>query len=317
MSAMSFASYGIKCGQFECVVAGGVEMMSRYIPPTIDRPFTLDGGNLHLRSLHPIIPQGLSGDLIATLEGFSREDCDRLALESQKRTATAIAEGRFDKSMVPVKNDDGSIALDHEEHPRPGTTIEALGGLNAAFAEMTEVVWPDLGMSFLQCIQKVYPQVKKLNNVHTAGNSSGIVDAASVLLMCSPEYAKAHGLKPRARVVTGTSVAVEPIIMLTAPGPAALKCLNHVGMKVSDVDLWEINEAFAAVTLKAIRDLGLDLEIVNVNGGAMSLGHPVGATAGILTLTALDELERQNKQTAMITLCTGGGMGSAMLIERI
>jgi acetyl-CoA C-acetyltransferase len=165
--------------------------------------------------------------------------------------------------------------------------------------------------------QEVYPQVKKLNNVHTGGNSSGVVDGASALFLCSPEYAKAHGLKPRGRIVSGASVGVEPVVMLTGPGPAALKVLKHMGMKVSDIDLWEINEAFASVVLKTIRDLKLDPAIVNVNGGAIALGHPIGATGGILTMTALDELERRNKKTAMISMCTGGAMGSAMIIERV
>ena len=321
-SALSYAAFGIKCGQFDCLVAGGVEVQSHYtvpgggLPPG-GRPFTMDGNNPHLQKLYPMVPQSIAADLIATLEGFSREDCDRLALRSQNNAEVAIKEGRFAKTMIPVKDYDGNVVLDHEEHPRFGTTLEALGKIKAAFTDISETVWEDLGKSFLQMCQQVYPQVKKLNNVHTGGNSSGVVDGASALLLCSPEYAKAHGLKPRGRIVSGASVGVEPVVMLTGPGPAALKVLKHMGMKVSDIDLWEINEAFASVVLKTIRDLKLDPAIVNVNGGAIALGHPIGATGGILTMTALDELERRNKKTAMISMCTGGAMGSAMIIERV
>ena len=314
--AVNFAAAAVAGGHYECVVAGGVEMMSRYDRTTVGSP-TIDGRNPHLRAQYPIVPQFISAELIATLEGFSREDCDRLAAESQRRAAVAITEGRFARSMVAVKNDDGSIALDHEQHPRPGTTVEALANLKQAFAGSGSAVLPGYDRTFLAMCQQVYPQLKELNYVHTGGNSSGVVDGASAILICSPDYAKAHGLKPRARVVMGAVAGAEPVIMLTAPAPASRKCLARAGRKVTDIDLWEVNEAFASVVLKFIREMKVDPATVNVNGGAMALGHPIAASGPMLIMTALDELERQGKQTALITMCTGGGMGTATLIERI
>ena len=311
--AVNFAAAALAGGHYDCVIAGGVEMMSRY--PKMDRP-TLDGGNPHLRMLHPMVPQFISAELIATLEGFSREQCDQLAVESQRRAARAISEGRFSKSMVAVKDFDGSMVLNHEEHPRPGTTLEGLAKLKPAFADFGAAVLEGYDKSFFTMCQQVYPQLTHLNFVHHGGNSSGVVDGASAMLMCTPEFARAHGLKARARVAMTAVAGAEPVVMLTAPAPASRKCLERAGRRVQDIDLWEVNEAFAAVVLKFLREMDVDEERVNVNGGAMALGHPIGATGPMLIMTALDELERTDKQSAMIAMCTGGGMGTATLIER-
>ena len=313
--AVTFGAMGIQAGHQQLVVGGGVESMSRW--PVDHGPVDFTSGNPALREMFPLVPQGISADLIATVEGFSREDVDAFAVESQRRTAIAQAEGRFDKSVIAIKNPDGSIALDRDEFPRPGSTLESMASLAASFEKMGTTVFDGYDKSFDDMCKDVYPQISAVNHVHHAGNSSGVVDGASAVLLSSPEYAKAHGLKARARIVMSAVSGAEPVIMLTAPGPAALKCLERAGMKVSDIDLWEINEAFAAVPLKTIRDLNLDPEKVNVNGGAIALGHPIGATGGILIQTALDELERRNLNTALITMCTGGGMGTATIIERI
>lgn len=313
--AVTYAAMGIQAGHQDLVVAGGIESMSRW--PVDNRPPDFTVGNTALREKFPLVPQGISADLIATVEGFSREEVDAFAVLSQDRAARAIAEGAFERSVVAITNPDGSLALGVDEYPRPGSTVETLGGLKASFEAMGQHIFDGYATSFDEMCKQVYPQIEGVNHVHHAGNSSGVVDGASALLLASPEYAKAHGLKPRARVVMSAVAGAEPVIMLTAPGPASKKCLDRAGMKVDDIDLWEINEAFAAVPLKAIRDLGIDPDKVNVNGGAIALGHPIGATGGILIQTALDELERQNKSTALITMCTGGGMGTATIIERI
>jgi acetyl-CoA C-acetyltransferase len=296
------------------LVAGGVESMSRPAPMSVDG-FTAN--NAHLYAQYPLIPQGISADLIATLEGFSREDCDRLAAESQRRAAEAIDAGRFKRSVVPIHNDDGTLALDHDEHPRPGTTLESLAGLNPSFAKMGIMVPPNDTRTYDEICKAVYPQVNEVNHVHHAGNSSGVVDGASALVLASPEYAKAHGLRPRGRLVQTATAGAEPVIMLTAPAPASQIALKKAGMRKEDIDLFEVNEAFASVVLKYQREMGLDGERMNVNGGAIALGHPIGATGGMLIQTALDELERRNKSTALITMCTGGGMGTATIIERL
>ncbi len=312
--AVNMAAMSIMAGQYDLLVAGGVESMSRPAPMSVDG-FTAN--NAHLYAQYPLIPQGISADLIATLEGFSREDCDRLAAESQRRAAEAIDAGRFKRSVVPIYNDDGTLALDHDEHPRPGTTLESLAGLNPSFAKMGIMNPPNDTRSYDEICKAVYPQVTQMNHVHHAGNSSGVVDGASALLLASPEYAKAHGLKPRARVVQAAAAGSEPVIMLTAPAPASQIALKKAGMRKEDIDLFEVNEAFASVVLKYQREMGLDGERMNVNGGAIALGHPIGATGGMLIQTAIDELERSNKSTALITMCTGGGMGTATIIERI
>jgi acetyl-CoA C-acetyltransferase len=313
--AITFAAMGIQAGHQQLVVGGGVESMSRWPEP--DGPPDFTSGNAHLREMFPLVPQGISADLIATLEGFSRDDVDAFAVESQTRAAKAIAEGAFERSVVPIANPDGSVALATDEHPRPGSTIEGLAGLEPSFEAMGQSVFPGYESSFDAMCTQVYPQIDHVDHVHHAGNSSGVVDGASAVLLASPDYAKAHGLTPRARILMSAVAGAEPVIMLTAPGPASSKCLARAGMTIDDIDLWEINEAFAAIPMKTMRDLGIDPAKVNVNGGAIALGHPIGATGGILIQTALDELERRDLSTALITMCTGGGMGTATIIERI
>lgn len=313
--AVTYAAMGIQAGHQDIVVGGGVESMSRW--PAPDGPPDFTSGNDALRETYPLVPQGISGDLIATREGFSRADVDAFAQTSQERAATAIAEGRFDKSVIPITNPDGSVALDHDEHPRPGTTSEGLAKLEPSFGRMGTRVFESYDISFDEMCKQVYPEIDSVDHVHHAGNSSGVVDGASALVLTSPDYAKANGLKPRARLVMSAVAGAEPVIMLTAPGPASQKCLDRAGMTVDDIDLWEINEAFAAIPMKAMRDLGIDPEKVNVNGGAIALGHPIGATGGILIQTVLDELERRDLTTGLVTMCTGGGMGTATIIERI
>jgi len=315
LQAVNFAAMGVASGMQDLVVAGGVESMSRV-------PLGSDGGGLygvnpHLLELHPIVPQGISADLIATIEGFSRADCDQFAAASQTKAERAAAEGRY-KSMLPVTNRAGEIVLARDEHPRAGTTAESLGQLEPAFAAFVDQI-PDNGdgLSLGQRVAKRYPEVRALQHVHTAGNSSGIVDGAAAVLLASAAYVQAHGLKPRARIVTSATCGDEPVIMLTAPVPATRRALQKAGMTIGDIDLVEINEAFAAVPLKVMRDLGIPEDKVNVNGGAIALGHPLGATGAMLLGTVLDELERQDKSTGLITLCIGGGMGITTIIERV
>lgn len=312
--AVSFAAMAVMSGHQDLVVGGGVESMSRYSPTHTDG-FTAN--NHHLFEQYPLIPQGISADLIATLEGFTREDVDKYAVQSQERAAAAIEDGRFKRSLVPIYREDGTLALDRDEHPRPGTTVESLAGLNASFEKMGKTLLDGQVKTFDDICKDVYPAIDGVNHVHHAGNSSGVVDGASAMLVASPDYAKAHGLKPRARIVMTATAGTEPVIMLTAPAPAAQICLNKAGMKVSDIDLFEVNEAFASVILKFQRELGVDDSNLNVNGGAIALGHPIGATGPMLIQTVLDELERQDKTTALIAMCTGGGMGTATIIERI
>jgi acetyl-CoA C-acetyltransferase len=317
--AVTLAAMGVRSGMQDLVIGGGIESMSRWEGDGGDgvTPPVIDGENPALREKFATVPQGISADLIATLYGFSRTRCDELAVSSQERAAKAIAEGRYDRSVIPVKNADGSVALDHEEHPRPGTTLESLATLPASFEAMGAHRFEKFDETFDEMCLRTYPELDHIDHVHHAGNSSGVVDGAAAVLVASSSYAKARGLTPRARIVTTAVVGSEPVIMLTAPGPAAKRCLDKAGMTTADIDLWEINEAFAVVVLKAMADLDLDPENVNVNGGAMALGHPIGATGGILIQTALDELERTDKQTALIAMCTGGGMGTATIIERI
>jgi acetyl-CoA C-acetyltransferase len=313
--AVNFASMGVMSGQQDLVVGGGVESMSRQ-PMGSDKA-GIDGHNRHLRELHPLVPQGISADLIATLEGFSREDCDRFAAETQERCAIAQKEGRFDRSLIPARDLDGKIVLERDEHPRPGTTAEGLGKLEPSFTGIGQYVQKGDALSFDQKAHKVYPQVDAIQHVHTAGNSSGIVDGASAVLLASPDYARAHGLEPRARILQTATAGDEPVIMLTAPVPASRRCLEKARMTIEDIDLVEINEAFAAIPLKVMRDLGIPREKVNVNGGAIALGHPLGATGGMLIGTLIDELERQDLTTGLVTMCIGGGMGIATILERL
>ena len=314
--AVNFAAMGVMSGQQELVVGGGVESMSR-VPMMSDKA-GIDGHNDLLRDKVHQVAQGISADLIATIEGFSREDCDRYAAESQRRAEVAQTEDRFSRSLFPVIDPrTGEVALEKDEHPRHGTTAESLAELGAVFEEYGAKPVTEDGRSSDQIALARYPEVKKIHHVHTAGNSSGIVDGAAAVLVSSDTYAKSHGLKPRARIVATATAGAEPVIMLTAPTPASQNALTKAGMKASDIDLWEINEAFAAVPLQTIRNLDIDHAKVNVNGGAIALGHPLGATGAILIGTAIDELERQGLTTALITLCIGGGMGIATIIERI
>ena len=312
--AVNFAAMGVRAGFQQLVVAGGVESMSRPAPMHVDG---FSANNNHLRDQYDMVPQGISADLIATTEGFTRKDCDELGVESQTRAALAIKDGRFDRALIPIHHDDGSLALDHDEFPRPGTTLESLGELAPAFAAMGAHTLEGAERTLDQTAILAYPDVSKIDHVYHAGNSSGVVDGASAVLVTSPAYAKAHGMTPRARVVMTAVAGTEPVIMLTAPGPAAKRCVENAGMSFDDIDLFEVNEAFAAVVLKFFKDTGVDWSKVNVNGGAMALGHPIGATGGMLIGTLLDELERQDKQIGLVTMCTGGGMGTATIIERI
>ena len=277
----------------------------------------IDGHNAHLRELHPLVPQGISADLIATLEGFSREDLDRFAARSQERAAIAQKEGRFAKSMIPVVDASGKVVLERDEHPRAGTTAESLAKLPLSFEQLGAYVQKGDALSFDEKCKLRYPQISGVHHVHHAGNASGIVDGSAALLIASAQYAKALGLRPRARFVAMATAGDEPVIMLTAPVPSTKRCLAKAGMTMKDIDLVEINEAFAAIPLKVIRDLGMDPETVNVNGGAIALGHPLGATGAMLIATVLDELERRDKTTGLVTMCIGGGMGITTIIERI
>jgi acetyl-CoA C-acetyltransferase len=312
--AVNFAAAGILAGFQDMVVSGGVESMSRPSPMHVDG-FTAN--NNHLRDQYALVAQGISADLIATLEGFTREQCDALAEDSQNRAHVAITEGRFERALVPIFHDDGTLALDHDEFPRPGTTAADLAKLPPSFAGMGAHVMSGQTLTIDQTALLAYPQLDHIEHVHHAGNSSGVVDGASAVLVVSPDYAKAHGMKPRARIVMTAVAGTEPVIMLTAPGPAATKCIKKAGMSFDDIDLFEVNEAFAAVVLKFLRDTGVSWDKVNVNGGAMALGHPIGATGGMLIGTLVDELERRDLSTGLVTMCTGGGMGTATIIERI
>ncbi len=305
--AITVAAMGVASGHQDLVVGGGVESMSRW--DLTAGSVTIDGGNPDFRARFPTVPQGISADLIATLEGFSRDDVDTFAAESQRRVDVAVTEGRFDRGIVAVTGRDGEVLLARDEHPRPGTTPEGLAKLRPAFAEQ--------GETYDEMARTRYPEVDHIEHVHHAGNSSGVVDGAAAALVASDAWIAAHGVTPRARVRATAAVGSEPVIMLTAPGPAAERCLTKAGMTSGDIDLWEVNEAFAAVPMKTIRDLDLDPDCVNVNGGAIALGHPIGATGAMLVGTVLDELERRDLTTGLVTMCTGGGMGTATVIERV
>jgi acetyl-CoA C-acetyltransferase len=316
LQAINFAAMGVASGVQRLVVAGGVESMSR-VPMGADGAGQ-DGNNLHLRARHHQVPQGISADLIATLEGFTREELDAFALESQRRAARAQASCWFSRSLFPVQDPaTGEVVLEKDEHLRPDTTIEGLASLAPAFTALGATSAGPNGETLDQIALQRYPQISEIRHLHTAGNSSGIVDGAAAVLLASREYVEAYGLKPRARIRSMATVGSEPIIMLTAPTPASRKALEKAGMQPADIDLWEINEAFAVVPLQTLRNLGLDPERVNVNGGAIALGHPLGATGAMLLSTALDELERRGLGTALVTLCIGGGQGIATVIERV
>ena len=314
LTALNLAAMGIMSGMQNLVVAGGVESMSH--TSTIKRFPTLNSNNMHLREIHPQPHQGICADLIATLEGVRREETDELALESQRRADHAIRNGYFGKSLLAARRPDGALLLDHEEFPRPNTTLEGLAELKPSFASIYDKPFDEAGSTYKKLVQQAYPNVA-IEHIHHAGNSSGVVDGAGAVVLASPDYARAHGFKPRARVVAVATAGNSPELMLNAPGPAAKKTLKAAGMNVGDIDLFEINEAFAVVPIKFMRDLGVDRDIVNVNGGAIALGHPIGATGAIILGTLLDELERRDLSTGLVTMCTGGGMAPCMIIERV
>jgi acetyl-CoA C-acetyltransferase len=316
ITSVQLAAMNILSGTEDVAIGGGAEMMSTYSEEGAMPSMFLDNDNLALRALHPQPHQGVCADAIATMEGISREDLDRQAFETQQKAARAIAEGRFDNSLVPVYDVDGNMVLDKEEFPRPQTTLEGLAELQPAFAAVADYPLDESGTTYRQLVLQKYPGLD-ITHVHHAGNSSGVVDGAGALLLSSPDYARGQGWKPRARVVAMVNQGDCPTLMLNAPVPAAKKVLAKAGLQVSDIDVWEINEAFAVVSEKFMRDLGMDRDRVNVNGGAMALGHPIGATGSLLINTALDELERQDKQFALVTMCAAGGMAPAIIIERL
>lgn len=315
ITAVNLAAATIMSGMEDLVIGGGCEMMSTFGQDPNQSPF-IDSDNLHLREQYPQPHQGVCADAIATLEGIDRQAVDALAATSQQRADHAIKNGHFDRSLVPVYNLDGSLALGHEEFPRPQTTAASLAELKPSFEAIADYPLNEEGVTFGSEVRRVYPDLV-INHVHHAGNSSGVVDGAAAVLLASPEYAKAHGLKPRARFVAMANVGDSPTLMLNAPVPAAKKVLQKARMQLSDIDLFEINEAFSVVAEKFIRDLNLDRDKVNVNGGAMALGHPIGATGSVLIGTVLDELERRDLQFGLVTMCAAGGMAPAIIIERI
>jgi acetyl-CoA C-acetyltransferase len=316
ITSVNLAAMNIMSGSEDLVIAGGAEMMSTFGEDgAAPSPF-MDNGNELLREMHPQPHQGICADAIATMEGISREALDTHAAESQKRAANAIANGYFDKSLIPVYSTDGSLALDKEEFPRPGTTAESLGELKASFEGIADYPLDESGITFRKLVNKKYTDLD-IKHFHHAGNSSGVVDGAAALLLASPEYAKGQGWKPRARIVAMANMGDCPTLMLNAPVPAARRVLEKAGLTPDDIDLWEINEAFAVVSEKFQRDLKLDREKVNVNGGAMALGHPIGATGSMLIGTVLDELERRDGRYGLVTMCAAGGMAPAVIIERL
>jgi len=307
LEAVNTAAAKIRSGWHQMIVAGGVEAMSRVPMGSSGGPMFSDP-EFALNNLS--VPQGIGADLIATLDGYSREDVDAFAMESQRRAAHARDNGYFDRSVVPVRDLNDVAILERDDFIKPSTNMEILAKLKPSFAGPGSMGLDDMAIA-------KYPQVEAINHVHTPGNSSGIVDGASAVLIGSKEAGAALGLKPRARIVAGSILACDPVIMLTGPGPAAKKCLNTAGMNRSDIDLWEINEAFAAVALRYMNDLDIPHELTNVNGGAIAMGHPLGATGAMLVSTVLDELERRDLNTGMLSLCVGGGMGISTIIERV
>ena len=314
LTAINLGVMGVWSGAQNLVIAGGVEQMSGV--PSVSAPTLFDCGNAHLRAMHAQTHQGICADLIASMEGITREQLDSYAYHSQRRAAAAINEGAFTRGTVPVYRDDGTLALDKEEYPRPGTTVERLASLKPAFAGMLDLSLDSNGVTYRQLLERDYRHVE-LSHVHHGGNSSGIVDGAAAVVIASPAYVKANSLKPRARIRAIATAGSSPELMLNAPAPAARKALQSAGMTLNDVDLIEINEAFAVVPLKFMREMDVDHSKVNVVGGAIALGHPIGATGAILMGTLLDELERRDLTTGLVTLCTGGGMAPCAIIERI
>jgi len=308
LEAVNTAAQKVRSGWEDLLLAGGVESMSRVPMASDGGAWAMDPETSYATSF---VPQGISADLIATLEGFGRDDVDLFAAESQTRAGKAIADGAFSRSVIPVRDRSGLTLLDHDEFPRPGTTPEALAALKPSFAAIG-----DMGGFDAVALQK-YHWVERINHVHTPGNSSGIVDGAALTIVGSEQAGRDMGLTPRARVVATGVVAQEPTIMLTGPGPAARKALAKASLTIDQIDLFEVNEAFAAVVLKFLRDLDVPHEKVNVNGGAIALGHPLGATGAMILGTLIDELERRDLRYGLATLCVGGGMGVATIVERV
>lgn len=309
MEAVNLAANQIQGDAGSAYIAGGVEMMSRV-------PMGSDGAAVAvdpaIAMAHYFVPQGISADIIATEYGFTRAQADRLAVESQKRAARAIAEGRFDNTLVEVKDLNGLPILTHDEYPRPGTDMQSLGALKPAFKDMGETM-----PGFDKVALMKYPHLERINHIHHAGNSSGIVDGAAGILIGSKAFGAAQGLKPRAVIRATAKIGSDPTIMLTGPVPVTEKILTQSGMSISDIDLFEVNEAFAAVVLRFMQAFNVDESRVNVNGGAIAMGHPLGATGAIIIGMLLDELERSGKGTGLATLCVASGMGAATIIERI
>lgn len=321
ITATSLAAGQIMSGMEDLVIAGGTEMMSYVndMGAKMHKAGLSSGGmgvgNPRLQAKHPQTNQGVAADAIAAMEGISREQLEEAGVESQRRADRAIKEGRFSKSVIPVKDDAGNVILDREEYPRPDTTKEGLAQLKPAFEMFHSLPSEPEGPTYAELVKKKYPDLD-FKPIHHVGISSGVVDGSAALLLASKEYADKQGWKPRARIVAMANMGDCPTLMLNAPVPAAKKVLEKAGLTKDDIDVWEINEAFAVVSEKFIRDLELDREKVNPNGGAMALGHPIGATGAILIGTALDELERTNGRYALITMCAAGGMAPAMILER-
>ncbi|MFT6163675.1 MAG: acetyl-CoA C-acetyltransferase [Zhongshania aliphaticivorans] len=315
ITSVNIAAASIMSGMEDVVIAGGAEMMSSYGHDN-GLPVVMDSGNMRLRARHPQTNQGVCADTIATLEGIDREALDKLAVVSQQRAAHAIENGYFDKSLVPVYHEDGRLALDREEFPRPSTTLESLSQLKPSFPALADQPLDEEGTTYRSLMQAKYPDIQ-INHVHHAGNSSGVVDGAAAILLASPAYATKQGWKPRAKVLAMANMGDCPTLMLNAPVAAAEKVLKKAGLTIDDIDLFEVNEAFAVVLERFIRKLNIDRDKINVNGGSMALGHPIGATGSILIGTVLDELERRNLKRGLITMCTAGGMAPAIIIERM
>jgi len=308
LEAVNQAAARVRSGFEDLIIAGGVESMSRV-------PMSSDGGAWAMDPATSyatdFVPQGISADLIATLEGFTREDCDALAAQSHERAHAAWEGGYFKDAVIPVVDKNGQLVLDHDELVRPGTTIESLAGLTPSFAQQgADGGFDDVALS-------KYHHVEKINHVHHAGNSSGVVDGAALVLIGNEQVGQDYGLTPKAKITSAAVIGSEPTIMLTGPAPAARKALEKAGLTAADIDLWEINEAFAAVALKFMKDMGIGQDVTNVNGGAMAMGHPLGATGAIILGTLVDELQRQGKQRGLATLCIGGGMGIATVVELV
>jgi len=322
LTAVNLAGAEIMSGMEDLLIAGGAEMMSyvnaygQSLREAGVKSGGLGTGNARLQKKHPQSNQGVCADAIASMEGIGREALDAIGVMSQQRAGRAIAEGYFAKSTVPVLGDDGKVILDREEYPRPNTTMKDLAQLKPAFAQIADMPSSAEGETFRQLINRRYPELT-INPLHHAGTSSGVVDGAAALLLASADYAKRHGMKPRARILATANMGDDPTLMLNGPVPATLKVLKRANLTLKDIDLFEVNEAFAVVIEKYLRDLKIDRERINVNGGAIALGHPIGATGAVLIGTVLDELERRDLKRGLVTMCAAGGMAPAIILERV